>query len=180
MEELPIIYLIGFMGAGKSTVAPKLAKCLSMDWVDVDDRIEEDTGFSIPEIFDYYGEDKFRNLEKKAITSVSKENSKIVAVGGGAPMDDENWKIMKTSGVIIYLQIGPEEIFQRIGSDKSRPLLAGLDNGARLEKIKELLSKRHPRYSQADLAVKCNGTDPQKIVEEIAQKIESVRESGSG
>ncbi len=171
MEELKNLYLIGFMGAGKSTVAPKLAERLDMGWIDVDDRIESDAGFSIPEIFDYYGEEKFRGLEREAIRNVSKGEARVVAVGGGAPMDDKNWERMKETGLIIYLETGPQEIFNRIGTDKSRPLLAGLDNGEKMEKIRELLRRRHPRYSEADLHVKCNGTDPQKIVEDIADKI---------
>ncbi|MFP3952721.1 MAG: shikimate kinase [Candidatus Bipolaricaulota bacterium] len=171
MEKLENLYLIGFMGAGKSTIAPKLAERLGMDWVDVDERVEADAGFSIPEIFDYYGEEKFRNLEREAIKSVSEREPEVVAVGGGAPMDDENWERMKDTGLIIYLQIGPQEIYNRIGTDKSRPLLAGLDSGERLEKIRELLKQRHPRYSEADMHVKGNGTDPQKIAEDIAGKV---------
>lgn len=165
------VYLIGFMGAGKSTLAPILAENLGLDWVDTDDLIEEKEGLSIPEIFEYYGEDRFRELEREVIEEVSRSGPKVVAVGGGAPMDEENWKRMKSTGKVVYLKIGPEEIIGRVGSDGNRPLLSGLNKEERKEKINKLLKTRHPRYSKADHVVVCNGTGTATLADEIARKL---------
>lgn len=171
MQELVNIYLIGFMGAGKSTVAPKLAEELSMDWVDVDDMIEERAGFSIREIFDYYGERRFRELEKEVIREVSEGPPVVISVGGGAPMDSVNWSRMSSTGIIIYLEVGPEEAYNRIGSDGSRPLLADLGEDECRAKIKRLLLERHPVYQRADIQVKCNSTESRKVIRQIVERL---------
>jgi len=165
------IYLIGFMGAGKSTVAPKLAEKLNMDWVDIDDIVEERARFSVAEIFDYYGELRFRELEKEVLKEVSEDPPVVVSVGGGAPMDNENWSRMSSTGIIIYLEVGPEEAYSRIGSDGSRPLLANLGEDECRAKIKQLLLKRHPVYQQADIQVKCNSTEPQKVIRKVVESL---------
>jgi len=170
MEEKKI-YLIGFMGAGKSTVAPLLADKLDMEWVDTDNLIKEKEGLSIPEIFEYYGEARFRELEREIIKKVSESGSKVVAVGGGAPMDETNWKRMKSTGKVVYLEIGPEEVLGRIGSDGNRPLLSGLSEDERRKKINKLLRKRHPRYNRADYVVLCNGTGSAALADEITRKL---------
>ncbi|MBS3736183.1 MAG: shikimate kinase [Candidatus Bipolaricaulota bacterium] len=172
------IYLIGFMGAGKSTVAPILADKLGLEWVDTDDLIEEKEGLSIPEIFEYYGEDRFRELERETIEEVSQSGPKVVAVGGGAPMDEKNWKRMKSTGEVVYLEIGPEEVLGRVGSDGNRPLLAGLDREERKEKIDKLLKIRHPRYNKADHVVLCNGTGATVLADEITRKLAEENELG--
>ena len=172
------IYLIGFMGAGKSTLAPKLADNLGLDWVDTDDLIEEKEGLSIPEIFEYYGEDRFRELEREVIEEVSRSEPKVVAVGGGAPMDEANWKLMKSTGEVVYLEIGPEEVLGRVGSDENRPLLSGLNRVERKEKINKLLKIRHPRYNKADYVVLCNGTGTAALAEEVTHKLMEENEPG--
>ena len=172
------VYLIGFMGAGKSTIAPILAKHLNREWIDTDDLIEEKEGLSIPEIFEYYGEERFRELEREVIKEVSKYRNKVVAVGGGAPMDKANWERMKSTGEIVYLEIGPDEVLGRVGSDGKRPLLAGLSREERREKITELLKIRHPRYIQADHVVICNGTGTVALSEEIAGMVVEENDQG--
>lgn len=172
------VYLIGFMGAGKSTIAPILADNLGLEWVDTDDLIEEKEGLSIPEIFEYYGEDRFRELEREVIEEVSRSGPKVVAVGGGAPMDEENWKRMKSTGKVVYLEIGPEEALGRVGSDGNRPLLSGLNREERKDKIDKLLKMRHPRYNKADYVVLCNGTGTKVLANEIARKLKEENEPG--
>ena len=165
------IYLIGFMGAGKSTIAPILADELGLEWVDTDDIIEQKEGLTVPEIFEYYGEDRFRELEREVIEEVSKSGPKVVAVGGGAPMHEENCKRIKSTGEVVYLEIGPEEVLGRVGSDGNRPLLAGLNRQERREKVNRLLKSRHPRYTQADHVVLCNGTGIAALADEIKRKL---------
>ena len=165
------VYLIGFMGAGKSTVAPHLAEELGLDWVDTDGLIEEKTDLSIPEIFEYYGEGRFRELERETIREISEGDPKVVAVGGGAPMDDENWERMKSTGEVVYLEVSPKEVMERVGYDGSRPLLADLNLEEKEEKIRRLMKKRHPRYNRADFALLCNGAGTVTVAEEIASKL---------
>ncbi|MCF7889703.1 shikimate kinase [Candidatus Bipolaricaulota bacterium] len=177
MEERKV-YLIGFMGAGKSTVAPILSDKLGLEWVDTDELIEEKEGLSISEIFEYYGEDRFRELERETIEEVSRSGPKVVAVGGGAPMDEKNWKRMKSTGEVVYLKVGPDEVLGRVESDGNRPLLSGLNREERKEKINKLLKIRHPRYSKADHVVACNGTGAADLADEISRKLTGENETG--
>ncbi len=172
------VYLIGFMGAGKSTVAPILAENLGLEWVDTDEMIEEREGLSIPEIFEYYGETRFRELEREIIDEVSRSEPKVVAVGGGAPMDEANWELMKSTGVLVYLEIGPGEVMNRIGADGKRPLLAGLSEERKREKVNKLLKKRHPRYNKADHVIYSNGTKASELANEISSKLKEKNEPG--
>lgn len=165
------IYLIGFMGAGKSTVAPELAKKLDREPIDTDDLIEEKTGLSIPEIFEYYGEERFREIEAEVIKEVSRERKKVVAVGGGAPMEEANWKKMQSTGRVVYLEISPEEALDRVGNDGGRPLLADLNREEKKDKIEKMLKSRHQSYRRADHVVLCDGTGTGTVVEEIELKL---------
>ncbi|MFB6291155.1 MAG: shikimate kinase [Candidatus Bipolaricaulia bacterium] len=176
MKEM--IYLIGFMGAGKSTIAPVLAKNLGLDWVDTDELIEEKVGLSIPEIFEYYGEERFREIERGIIKEVSRSDAKVVAVGGGAPMNETNWHLMKATGTVVYLEIGPGEALDRIGSDGNRPLLSELTEKQKEKKIQELLKSRHPRYNKADHVVPCNGKGTSAIAKEITNSLLEENEQG--
>ncbi len=165
------VYLIGFMGAGKSTVAPRLADKMDRDWIDTDDLVEEKKGMSVPEIFEYYGENRFREIETDVIKEVSQKEGKIVAVGGGAPMEQENWEKMQSTGKIVYLEVSPKEIMERVGNDGARPLLADLKHEEKRGKIKRMLKKRHPRYSKADHIILCDGAATDTVAGEVAQKL---------
>lgn len=166
------VYLIGFMGAGKSTVAPKLADKMNRGWGDTDDLVEDKKGMSIPEIFEYYGEDRFREIETDVIRKISKEKGKIVAVGGGAPMREENWKAMKSTGEIVYLEVSPKEIMERVGNNGARPLLADLKHEEKRSKVRRMLKKRHPRYSKADHIILCDGVGTEAVAGEVFLKLE--------
>jgi len=166
------VYLIGFMGAGKSTVAPKLADKMDREWIDTDDLVEDKKGMSIPEIFEYYGEDRFREIETDVIRAISKKEGKIVAVGGGAPMREENWEAMQSSGQIVYLEVSPKEIMERVGNDGARPLLADLKYEDKKRKVKRMLKNRHPRYSKADHIILCDGTGTESVVGELVPKLD--------
>ncbi len=171
------VYLIGFMGAGKSTIAPVLAERLGWDWVDTDRRIKERAGMSIPEIFEYYGENRFREMEGEVIAEVSREEQGVVAVGGGAPMDDRNWSRMKDTGETVYLEVSPKTIFERISPDGSRPLLVGLNEEEKINKINRMLRDRHPSYARADYRIDCDGAGPGAIAEEIVRELGNHEES---
>lgn len=167
------IYLLGFMGSGKSTVAPLLANRLKRAFFDSDDWIEKQAGKSITEIFHDFGEDYFRNLESEAIKIISKMDNLVVALGGGAILRPENWIKIKDSGVTIYLKCSPEVIFNRIkGQQEIRPLLMG-EAHQKLNKIRTLLAEREPYYSQADLIINYSqGDSVAKMVNRIKDELE--------
>ncbi len=141
------------MGAGKSKVGTILAVRLDKDFVDTDGLVEESMGKSIADIFRENGEESFRRFEHEAIRAASERDPSVIALGGGAVTRDENWEIIKSSGTSVYLHASPETIFHRVSRKRDRPLLAGLDDDARLEKIRSMLSARDPFYRQADIYV---------------------------
>lgn len=159
MPENHIVYLIGFMGSGKSTAGKKLASSLGWAFVDLDKEIEEAAGSSIPEIFAEKGEDYFRNLESEMLRKLQSIGDTVISSGGGTPCFGTNMDFMLETGVTIYLKLTPGQLRSRLaGSQQERPLLKGLDNEGLLEFIKEKLAYREKWYSRAEFIV--DGFDP--------------------
>ena len=168
MEVNKNIFLIGFMGCGKSTIARQLAKKLSADIVEMDETIEAETGMSINEIFEVYGETYFRDLESQLIERITLSGGAIVSCGGGAILRQENVDTMRKNGQIIYLSATPKTIYERIRFSTNRPLLNGNMN---VEYITSLMEKRLPLYKSA--ADKTIFVD-MKNIEEITKEIISI------
>ena len=160
------IFLVGFMGSGKSTVGKILSKKTGLKFVDIDSEIEKKEGKTIKEIFEERGESYFRNLEKEKIKKFSKKRGFIVSTGGGLGADKENMNLMKKNGVVIWLDLSLEEVLRRCGNDKNRPLLR-----QPLENLKRLFEERKNVYSMADIHIKTEGKEPEKIAEEILEQI---------
>lgn len=157
------LFLVGFMGAGKSTVAAALAKMTSIDFVDLDSLIVQQVGVSIPEIFSRFGEGAFRQHEASALCSLADGNPRIVATGGGVVGRDENWACMRRQGVVVYLQADWQVLIARIGSGEGRPLASGQER----ERLKNLWQSRLPLYEQADLIVDADQESPEEIARQI-------------
>ncbi|MBL7923010.1 MAG: shikimate kinase [Bacteroidia bacterium] len=164
--ELPDkIFLIGYMGSGKTTVGKLLARKLAFEYVDLDERIEKLTHLSIPEIFRVHGEDYFRNQEQQALKSLENMHQIVVATGGGCPAYGQNMAWMKAHGMTVYLKCKPGVLFHRIAPRKEkRPLIAHLDDVDIMEFILSSLKKRLPSYSESALTV--NGEPAAKEVTE--------------
>jgi len=159
------IFLIGFMGSGKSTMAKMLAKEMGNELVEMDETIEAEAGMSINEIFEKHGEDYFRDLESTLIERIARKGGVIVSCGGGAILREENVLNMKKSGKIIYLSATPETIYERVRHSTNRPLLKGNMN---IEYITCLMEKRIDIYrSTADEVVSVDAKDKKTILEEI-------------
>ena len=160
------VILTGFMGTGKTSLGKLLANKLGRGFVDLDQKIEKDSGMTITEIFDKYGEEYFRALEKKAVAEVTSRKNLVIATGGGTVKDEENIQLLKNSGVIVCLTTEPEEIFNRTERRGERPVL---DNGGeeRLQTIKKLLAERQKFYSQADYTVDTTDWSPLQIMNDI-------------
>lgn len=167
-RNLRNIFLVGFMGAGKTTVGRILAGRLGYRYCDSDKVIETKAGKTIPEIFLGLGEDRFRELESETLESLSGKIKQVIATGGGAVMRGRNWDAMKKGGVTVYLKAPAEVIWNRIKHSKTRPLL-NVDNP--LEAAKDLLEKRIPFYEKADLTVDTESLSVEEIASEIIKKL---------
>ena len=152
------IYLIGFMGSGKSTIGRKLANHLHFDFVDLDRLIEIKAGMSIAEYFNAHGEEKFREFERDVLRqSVFPENT-IIATGGGAPCYFNNMAWMNETGKTVYLSLEPKALANRLENAKvQRPLIKGLSGEELVNFIKLKLGSREPFYHEAQFIV--SGTD---------------------
>lgn len=146
------IFLIGFMGCGKSTVGRNLARALNWKFIDLDQFIQEQEGLSITEIFNQQGEEVFRLLEKNALEKAATLENVVIATGGGAPCHHNNLERMKESGLTIYLKLEPEGLLERLlPARKSRPLIANKSDDELLLFIREKLAEREPFYNQASV-----------------------------
>lgn len=159
------IYLIGFMGTGKSTVSRELHKVLGWNEIDMDHLIEQEQKMKITEIFSQYGESHFRALETECLRQLSECSSAIVSCGGGAVLRKENVDIMKESGVIVLLTATPETVFHRVKHSTNRPILNGNMN---VEYIEQLMEKRRTAYEMASqIVVSTDDKSPSEIAREI-------------
>lgn len=162
------LVLIGFMGTGKTSLGKILADRLGRTFIDIDQKIEQDAGLSIPKIFELHGENYFRELEKKAVAEIVKRKNLVIATGGGTVKDEENLRLLKESGVIVCLTTAPEEILIRTQRRGERPLLDKPDD-ERLAEIKKLLAQREKFYSQADYTIDTTDWSPLQIMTDICK-----------
>lgn len=160
------IFLVGFMGAGKTTVGQVLAKELGYDFIDLDNVITMETGRSVQQIFLELGEAEFRWLETEAIRSCRNLGSSVVALGGGAYVSPENRDLLRGIGKTIWLNCPLEVCLQRIKGDKSRPLLGDE------EAMRTLLDERIDSYSQADYVVNSAARPPEQLANEIMRLLQ--------
>ncbi len=164
------IILIGFMGSGKSSVGKELSKRLGIKLLDSDDCIEKQKQKSINDIFRDEGEESFRAMESEFLKEMAlSEEGFILSTGGGMPCFNDNAKMIKKTGVSVYLMASPDSILKRLKNDTSRPLLK---EGNKLEKIKFLLSDREDYYKKAaDIIIKTDGKSVEEITDEILGEI---------
>lgn len=163
------IYLIGLMGAGKTTVGKILAKHLGRDFYDSDHEIEKRTGVKIPVIFELEGEAGFRRREKAAIDELCQMPGIVLATGGGAVLAPENREMLKKTGVVIYLRANVNELWHRTRHDKQRPLLQNVDVRAKLE---QLYTERDPLYTETATLIVDTGSQPvATIINRIEQAL---------
>lgn len=159
------VYLIGLMGAGKTTVGRRLAKLLLLDFIDIDQLVEQRTGVSISHIFEIEGEAGFREREAKLLAEVSTCRQAVISTGGGIILRTENRLVMRKHGQVVYLRVPFEILWQRLKNCQTRPLLQQPEPKA---KLTELMLEREPIYAQeADIIVDI-GSD---AVSKTAKKI---------
>jgi len=162
------VFLVGFMGAGKSTVGRLAAAQLGMGFVDLDARIVEREGMPVADIFGIRGEDGFRDLESSELERVCAESPAVVACGGGIVVRDANRRVLKTCGTVVYLQVTAGEALARVGDVSSRPLLAHGGPAA----AQTLLAARESLYQAvADITVDTVGRFPEDIAADVVDAL---------
>ncbi len=158
------------MGSGKSTVGRLLAEKLSYEFVDSDHVIENKTGVDIPMIFDIEGEEGFRRREKAVIDEFSQLPETVLATGGGAILDEDNRKNLRSRGLTVYLKSSVDTLVQRTKHDKNRPLL---QNNNRKEVLTEILKQRESLYLDvANLVIETAHSSIYKVVKKIIDKLD--------
>ncbi len=145
------IYFLGFMATGKSRIGSELALLLNWEFLDADILIEKKAGKPITQIFQQDGEPCFRNLESGTVLELSRRSHCVIALGGGAVLDAQNWQVISTSGITICLTADKEQIFKRMYNRNDRPLMLHESPEELLEKIDKKLIERRPYYQRADL-----------------------------
>lgn len=170
MANFKNIFLIGLMGAGKTTIGRQLADELSLEFFDSDHEIEKRTGVTIPHIFDVEGEEGFRTRETRILDELTQKNDILLATGGGAILKPENRQFFHSRGITIYLYSDIDTLFTRTSKDKNRPLLQTEDPRAKLE---ELFKVRDPLYREtADIIIDTNKDSIRLTVREIIKRLE--------
>jgi shikimate kinase len=164
------IFLVGMMGAGKTTVGRLLARRMKLRFFDSDREIERRCGVSVPVIFEIEGEAGFRARERQVIEDLSRLSGIVLATGGGAVLAAANRRSLSAGGTVVYLNARPEDLYERIRQDRNRPLLATADPLARL---RELHAERDALYrAVADLVVDTGAPSVQVLARALVEKLE--------
>lgn len=162
------VFLVGFMGAGKSTLARKSAPLLGLTPVDLDQAIEEYTGLTVEEIFARKGERAFREIERRMLHQIVEMDNVIVATGGGTPCFYSNMELMKMSGVVVYLRVPPDELLRRLLREhRHRPLISHLTREELRYFIKMKLAERTPYYMQAHVVLDVHLHLPEHLLQAV-------------
>lgn len=168
------IVLIGFMGAGKSTVSEYLSTLFAMKYVEMDQVITKREQMSIPDIFETYGEEYFRNRETELLIELQSERNVVISCGGGAAMRERNVAEMKKNGRVVLLTASPEVIYGRVKDTEDRPVLKGRKN---VEGISELMEQRRGKYeAAADIVIRTDRKSVLEICEELIERLTEMDE----
>jgi shikimate kinase len=163
------LYLVGMMGAGKSTVGRLLARRLKLRFFDCDHEIERRCGVKIPLVFEIEGEAGFRAREAETVAELSELSGIVLATGGGAVLLEENRRRLAARGTVIYLRARPEDLYSRVRNDRNRPLLATADP---LRRLRELHAERDPLYASiADVVIDTGKQTVQALARELVSRL---------
>ena len=168
------IFLIGYMGTGKSSVAAYMAEKYGMEVLEMDEMIADRDGMSISEIFAKKGEEYFRDVETNLLQEICLQENKVVSCGGGVVLRDQNVEKMRKSGTIVLLSASPETILERVKDDTSRPLLQG---NKTVVYIREMMDKRCEYYEKAaEIVIQTGGKQISEICRAIFERIKKMGE----
>ena len=163
------LFLIGFMGAGKTSVSAGLGRMLGREVVEMDERIAAQEGMSIPELFAQKGEPYFRACETALLKSFAQGAPRIVSCGGGVPLREENVAAMRESGTVVLLTASPEVILERVKDSDERPLLQGHKD---VPYIAALMEQRRPKYeAAADITVDTSQLNIEEVCRQVLRQV---------
>ncbi len=168
------IFLVGYMGCGKSSLGRALAEHLQCEFIDLDNLIEQRAQQTIPSLFESRGEEVFRLLERECLEELAGRQNVVVATGGGAACYADNMALMNREGISVYLKVESEELLRRLSVPKhqeSRPLISHLSQDDLRAKIKTMLSQREPFYLQAQYIVSCDNSPKAQSLRKILKTI---------
>jgi len=163
------IVLAGFMGCGKTTVGKKLARLTGYKFIDIDEKIVDDAGMGIVEIFERHGEAYFRKLEQNTIKSILDDENVVISVGGGAILNDETADLLKSSARVIFLDVDVRTVMLRTQGDTKRPLLQGPN---KRQRVADLLKERHPVYRKNTTDIVDGRVTAAKVARKIIEILE--------
>lgn len=168
VEPTKPIVLVGLMGAGKTCIGRRLADRLGMEFVDADTEIESAAGCTIEEIFERFGEQAFRDGERRVIARLLQERPRVVATGGGAFVNSETRENVCRAGISIWLRAELDVLLQRVSRRNNRPLLK---SGNKRETLENLMAERYPHYAEADIVVETGNESPDATVEKVMEAL---------
>lgn len=169
---LPSVFLVGPMGAGKSTIGRLLSQELHTEFFDSDKVVEERCGTNIPWIFDMEGEEGFRERETQVIDDLTQANNIVLATGGGAVLKPCNREYLSQRGIVVYLRASVQQQLARTSKDKNRPLLQQKD---KRQVLTQLFKERDPLYTSiADITIETDQRNPKRVIHELKKRIESL------
>ena len=169
------IVLIGFMGAGKTSISEYLKTLFAMDVIEMDQIIAEREGMSIPDIFEVHGEQYFRDLETNLLIEMQSRKNVVISCGGGTPLRECNVVEMKKNGRVVLLTASPETIFDRVKDSHDRPVI---ENNKNVPFIADLMEKRRAKYeAAADIVINTDGKSIIEVCEELVQKLLAMDEN---
>jgi shikimate kinase len=172
MMRSRIIYVIGFMGSGKSTAGKRLAVSLGWEFLDLDRVIEDKTGKKIPQIFSQDGEAAFRKAESEALKGIDNKKGIVVATGGGTPCHDDNMDYMLEHGLTVYLKMTPDQLTHRLlESSTARPLIQNVSDEDLPSFIAKALMTRESFYNRAEIIVPGNNLDLNRLLKMLKEKM---------
>lgn len=164
-----VIFLVGPMGSGKTTIGRQVAERLGLEFFDCDEEIEKRTGASINLIFDIEGEAGFRQREAGMLKSLAEREGALIATGGGVVLSAANRRLMKRNGFVVWLRTPVEHQLQRLENDKQRPLLQG---SGRRQKLENLAKERDPLYREvADMVFESRARNPSVVARDLAARL---------
>ena len=164
------LYLVGYMGCGKSTLGRKLARALQCDFVDTDSMVEQAQGATIADIITYEGEERFREYEREALEQTAQYDNAIISTGGGLPIWGDNMERIHALGPSIYIRRSAEQIASRLSPHgrQKRPKLRGLSDEELVEFMSRNMAEREPVYVKADMVLDAANRSDWELIEEIA------------
>jgi shikimate kinase len=172
MQNRGNVFLIGFMGSGKSTIGRLLAQELGWDFVDLDEMIERREAMTIERIFETRGEAYFRGIEITLLKEIVLKSQTVIALGGGTPTQDATWPLLRRNGLVVYLRCRVDELYRRLEHDHNRPLLRRVPPEQRRQHIEQLLSVREPFYRRADIVIDASSHQrPKDLAESVCAVI---------